>query len=371
MLPKSIITEFEQLGKEMKLDDKQKSQVRIRIESAYEDAKISPGEAIGIITAESFGEPSTQMTLNTFHFAGVAEMDITVGLPRLIEIFDARKIPSTPKMEITLKSKYSRTTDMVREVAIRIKETKFGDIVSEFSINIPKLRVEAVMSRKVMRDIGLKPSDVLDRLREKLKSYELKEDRGTVYVSTKNKDVELSEIYKLKEKIKGLPIFGLKGITQVLPVKGENTFVVHCAGSNLKNALEMDEVEPSSVMTNNLFEIADILGIEAARAAIIAEAEKVIKEQGLEINIRHIMFLADIMTRTGTIKGITRSGITGEKESVLARASFETPIKHIITAALVGEVDELNSVIENVMLNQPVPLGTGLPTLVAKVKVKK
>ncbi len=368
MLPKNIISEVDQFSKEMKLDDKQKHQALKRIENAYEEAKISPGEAIGIITAESFGEPSTQMTLNTFHFAGVAEMDITVGLPRLIEVFDARKIPSTPKMEITLKPKYSRTTDMVREVAMRVKETKCGDVVSEFSINIPKLRVEAVISRKVLRDLGLKPSDVLERLKEKLKSYEVKEDRGTVFVATKNKEVELSEIYKLKEKLKELHVYGLKGITQVLPVKGENTFVVHCAGSNLKSALEMDEVEPSSVMTNNLFEIADVLGIEAARGAIIAEAEKVIKEQGLEINIRHIMFLADVMTRTGTIKGITRSGITGEKESVLARASFETPIKHIITAALIGETDELNSVIENVMLNQPVPLGTGLPTLVAKVK---
>ena len=80
------------------------------------------------------------------------------------------------------------------------------------------------------------------------------------------------------------------------------------------------------------------------------------------------MFIADVMTTSGMIKGITRSGITGEKKSVLARASFETPLKHIINASLIGEEDELNSVIENVMLNQPVPLGTGLPDLVAKMK---
>ena len=83
------------------------------------------------------------------------------------------------------------------------------------------------------------------------------------------------------------------------------------------------------------------------------------------------MFLADIMTRTGVIKGITRGGISGEKESVLARASFETPMKHIINASLIGERDQLNSVVENVILNQPIPLGTGLPGLITKVKEKE
>ena len=83
------------------------------------------------------------------------------------------------------------------------------------------------------------------------------------------------------------------------------------------------------------------------------------------------MFLADIMTRTGVIKGITRGGISGEKESVLARASFETPMKHIINASLVGEKDQLNSVVENVILNQPIPLGTGLPGLITKMKEKE
>ena len=118
-------------------------------------------------------------------------------------------------------------------------------------------------------------------------------------------------------------------------------------------------------------EIRSILGIEAARQSIINEALKVIEDQGLDVDIRHIMFLSDAMTVTGQIKGITRGGITSEKESVLARASFETPIKHIINASLIGERDNLNSVIENVILNQPVPLGTGLTGLVVKSKANK
>jgi len=111
-----------------------------------------------------------------------------------------------------------------------------------------------------------------------------------------------------------------------------------------------------------------VLGIEAARQSIINEVFKVIETQGLNVDIRHIMLVADTMCITGQIKGITRYGIVGEKASVLARASFETPIKHIINAALIGEVDKLDSVVENVMLNQPVPVGTGLPGLITKFK---
>ena len=128
----------------------------------------------------------------------------------------------------------------------------------------------------------------------------------------------------------------------------------------------MEEIDKTHITSNDVFEIADVFGIEAARKAIINESLKVIKDQGLDIDIRHVMFLSDVMTRSGTIKGVTRTGITGEKESVLARASFETPMKHIINASLIGERDELNSVVENVILNQPVPLGTGLPGIVTK-----
>jgi len=83
------------------------------------------------------------------------------------------------------------------------------------------------------------------------------------------------------------------------------------------------------------------------------------------------MLLADVMTFSGGVKGITRGGITGDKESILAKASFETPIKHIIEASMKGEKDSLNSVIENVMVNQEIPIGTGLPELIARIVQKK
>ncbi len=350
------------------LNRKQLEEVLEKTKAAYEFAKIQPGEAIGIITAESFGEPGTQMILRTFHFAGVAELNVSLGLPRLIEIFDARKTIKTPSMEIHLKKECNNDVDKVKKIAAIIKQTRFQELVSEFSINLAKMQVEALLKKKKIREIGITPVTIIKILQETLKSCIVKSDGDKIILKTKVENSELTEIYKLKEKAKTVFIKGIKGVTHVLPVKRGNEFIILTAGTNLKKVLQIKEIDQIKTTSNDIFEIAKVLGIEAARQAVINETTNVIKDQGLEIDIRHIMFISDVLTISGVFKGITRSGVTGEKESVLARASFETPIKHIINAALSGEKDELNSVIENVILNQPVPVGTGLPDLVAKMK---
>ncbi len=325
----------------------------------------------GLETFTTFEGIVTHNTLNTFHFAGVAELNVTVGLPRLIEIFDARKTPSTPRMEVFLKTKYSHDPKLARKVATQIKETKLKEIATEFSINLAKASVEIKLDYKRMKDLGLKETELITILSQNTKNVNIKIERENLVFYPKLKEYDLGEVFKLKEKAKDSYISGVKGITQVLPMKKDNEFMILCAGSNLKDMLKIDEIDEKRTITNDIVEIQDVLGIEAARQSIINEALKVIEDQGLDIDVRHLMFLADVMTVTGTVKGITRSGITSEKESVLARASFETPIKHIINAALIGEHDPLNSVVENVILNQPVPLGTGLPRLIVKTKKTK
>lgn len=130
----------------------------------------------------------------------------------------------------------------------------------------------------------------------------------------------------------------------------------------------VDEVDETRTTTNNIVEVAQILGIEAARQVIIDEITKVLEEQGMPVDPRHVMLIADIMSQNGELRSITRHGITSQKSSVLARASFEIPLKHLINASVVGEVDQLRSVVENIMINQAVPVGTGLPGLVVKMK---
>jgi len=370
-LPEPILDNIKKMAEKYKLTDSKLKQVLERTKLAYKHKKIEAGEAIGIITAESFGEPSTQMVLRTHHLSGVSEMNVTVGLPRLIEIFDARKEPSTPIMEIYLKEKYASSPAKVKEIAERIKGNTLQDVAAEFLLNIMDSNVEIKLSRTKMQELNINSKQISDIVQNSLKTVSIVQDRDSLIIKSTNKETKLSELYRLKEKCKEIHVCGLKGITQVLPIKEGEEFVIYCAGSNLKDALKLEEVNSKRVKTNNIFEIADVLGVEAARQAVINESLKVLGEQGLHIDIRHIMFLADAMTKSGEIKGVTRSGITKQKESVLAKASFETPIQHLVAASLIGEKDPLNSVIENVMLNQPVPLGTGLPGLMAKMKEKK
>ncbi len=351
-----------------KLSKKDVEKILLKLRYIYERTKINPGEAIGVITAESFGEPATQMTLNVFHFAGVAEMSVSLGLPRLIEIFDARKIIKTPMMSVYLKTSLNKDPLKVKKIASSIKEIKLKDIATSFLINIPKLQVEVNLNKKKMRNLGLDNNHVHKSIVDSFSKLNVRLGNDKLILKPKIEQNELVELYKIKEKVKVAFVSGVKGVKQVLPVKSGNEFMVLTSGSNLKEVFKIKEVDVNRTVTNDIHEIKRVLGIEAARQGIINEAAKVMNEQGLDVDIRHIMFIADVITSSGFIKGITRSGITGEKESVLARASFETPTKHIVNASLVGEEDNLNSVIENVILNQPVPLGTGLPDLVIKMK---
>ena len=369
-LPKSILEEIEEKCPASKI-----KKVAEKAMEEYEAAKIAPGEAVGLISAESIGEPGTQMTLDTFHFAGVAEMNVTMGLPRIIEILDGRKTLATPMMEIYLKSPFNKGKD-IRKCALLIKETNLGELITEFVIDIVDLKIELKLNTEKMKLLGLtvaKLSNTVAKSKLLSKEASVKENKeGNIVLRLKGKEEKgLNDLYKLKEKSKDIYVCGIKSVKQVLPVKRKDEFIIITAGSNLKKVLDIDFVDSTRTVSNDLYEIAGTFGIEAARQGIIEEVFKVIEAQGLNVDIRHIMLVADTMCISGMIKGITRYGVVSEKASVLARASFETPIKHIINAALTGEVDHLNSVVENVMLNQPVPVGTGLPGLVTKVKKEK
>jgi len=335
----------------------------------YTKMLVQPGESVGLVAAESIGEPGTQMTLNTFHFAGVAEMNVTMGLPRIIEILDGKKAIRTPMTEIYLKKPYNQGKN-IKKLALSIKETKLNEVVSEFAVNIAESKIEIMFDEKKMESIGLEYPIIQKSINANFKELALSKKKNIITLKLNEKEKELNQLFKIKEKIKDIYVQGIKGITQVLPIKKESEFMIITAGTSLKKILELDFIDKARVISNNIFEIANILGIEAARQAIINEVYKVIQNQGLNVDIRHLMLVADTMCATGTIKGITRYGVVKEKASVLARASFETPLKHIFNASLIGEVDHLNSVVENVMINQPVPVGTGLPGLVTKVKRK-
>ncbi|MEK6945414.1 MAG: DNA-directed RNA polymerase subunit A' [Nanoarchaeota archaeon] len=334
----------------------------IDVAKQYTKEQLEPGEAIGIVTAQSFGEPSTQMVLRTFHYAGVSEMQVTQGLPRLIEIFDARKKPSSPKMEIYLKKEYNNEKD-AKVLAEKIKEVTMKEIASEVNLDFTDKKVEIKIDKEGLRKVHMSVGSVVSRLNEL--GFKVK-DKGDA-ISLSLEDQGFKEIYNLKEKIKDTVISGIKGVRQVLIVKRDGDYVIVTLGTNLKKVLLFKEINPHKTISNDLHEVAEVFGIEVARQLIIEEIRAVIKPQGLDIDERHLKLVADAMTNTGDVKGVTRIGIIAQKASILARATFETPVKQFVNATIKGSKDKLTSVIENIILNQPVPVGTGLPGLLVQV----
>ncbi len=202
-----------------------------------------------------------------------------------------------------------------------------------------------------------------DKLKEKKYKVTATESRIIISVS----ELNFKEIYKLKEKIKEMVVSGVKGVPQVVVSKEGKDFVIYATGSNLKEVFEIKGVNKNKVTSNDIHDVNSVLGIEAARQTIINEIKNVLQNQGLDINERHLQMVGDAMTYSGAVKGVTRMGIITDKASVLARATFETPDKEFVNATLKGAKDELNSVIENILLNQPIPVGTGLPGLLVEI----
>ena len=232
------------------------------------------------------------------------------------------------------------------------------------NVDFGSKKVEVLIDMGSLKNVHMGLEKVVEVLDEKGLSAKKKGDSSIVFDLGES---DFKTIFKFKQRVKDTIISGVKGIENVLVVKRDANYVVLTAGTNLKDILLFKGVNPEKVSTNDLHEIASLLGIEAARQAIINEINKVLVSQGLDINQSHLQLVSDAMTSSGIVKGVTRVGIISDKSSVLARASFETPVKHFVNASRTGKKDKMASVIENIILNQPVPVGTGLPGLLVKV----
>ena len=339
----------------------QLNEIVSQVSSDYQHSRVEPCEAVGVVAAQSIGEPGTQMTMRTFHYAGVAEINVTLGLPRLIEIVDARKIPSTPTMTIKLNQDYAHDRDLAREVAWAIESSSILHLGS-IATDLAEMNVIIELNPSALEQRKITAEEVATRLKEETG---LAVDQKENLLVMAPEEPSYRELLQLVEKIKRLSLKGVEGIKRVVIRKEGDEYILYTEGSSLKKVMQFDGVDPTRIKTNNINEIGEVLGIEAARNAIINEATDTLREQGLSVDVRHIMLVADIMTVDGELKQIGRHGVSGEKASVLARAAFEVTVNHILDAAIRGDVDDLKGVTENVIVGQPIQLGTGDVTLVA------
>ncbi len=365
-VPDTVYDELKNELEGKKLTKNQLEQIIKEIINSYEFAQIDPGSAVGTVAAQSIGEPGTQMTLQTFHYSGVAEMSVLRGLPRLIEILDARKNPSTPTMTIYLDELTEESENLAKQVARRIELTTVNkvahSIIHSFSEGTVRIKLDALL----LKDKDTEPQTVMKKIQLRRKECKVEidpKDENTIVI-TPLKELKFSDLPKLAEKVREIPIKGIKNVNRVVVMKSkEDKYYLQSEGSNFSELLRIPGVDPTRCYTTDINQIAETLGIEAARNALVKESLSVMKEQGLDVDKRHVMLVSDLMSHTGEILQIGRHGISGKKSSVFARAAFEVTVKHLLDAAVHGEYDPLEGITENVIVGQTIALGTGIVDL--------
>jgi DNA-directed RNA polymerase III subunit RPC1 len=355
----------------------------------YESKFCEPGTPCGAIAAQSVGEPSTQMTLRTFHFAGVASMSITQGVPRLVEIINANRSIATPIIYVPLtrtdsqlfalsiKARLERV--LLKEIALDIVEVYTpGDVFLQIRLhrrllNDLQLPIDATSVAQKIAEAAAKPMSPLKGLKERHLTPRSKDVLEVTPFDTDRRKI----LFNLRQLLALLPdvvVGGIAGIKRaVVAQKGPANaprFELVAEGSEFRKVLCMEGVDGTRVTCNHVAVVEQALGIEAARATIVAEIQSIMKAYSLSIDTRHVYLLADVMTHRGTVLGITRYGIQKMNNGVLTMASFERTTEHLYNAALFQRRDAKLSVSENIIVGCPVPLGTNsLSILQAKAAV--
>ncbi|KAJ8365732.1 hypothetical protein SKAU_G00145630 [Synaphobranchus kaupii] len=344
----------------------------------YMRAQMEPGSAVGALCAQSIGEPGTQMTLKTFHFAGVASMNITLGVPRIKEIINASRNISTPIISAHLD--IVDDADFGRLVKGRIEKTLLGEI-SEYieEVFLPddcfilvKLSLERIrLLRLEVNAETVRYSICMSKLRVKPGDVAV---HGEAVVCVSPRENSKSSMYYVLQSLKeDLPKIVVQGIPEVSRAvihideqSGKRKYKLLVEGDNLRSVMATHGVNGSRTSSNNTYEVEKTLGIEAARSTIINEIQYTMVNHGMSIDRRHVMLLADLMSYKGEILGITRFGLAKMKESVLMLASFEKTADHLFDAAYFGQKDSVCGVSECIIMGIPMNIGTGLFKLLHK-----
>lgn len=384
-LPISIVEKIEKYASMKKLSADKKRKLLDVVTKKYNEGLVVPGDAVGLIAAQSIGEPGTQLTLRTKHYAGSLEVSVGQGIQRVIEIVDARSQARYPSMKIYLDREVIKKDKDVDNFCKNLVDVKIGD-VGTFIENYTERVVSYKFDSEKASVYGLDQEEVMEAIYEKIDN-EKKEDtkskakaKATVYDSkrfTNNKQqinlhfgnkTPLYDIRKAILKWNKIQLYGIKGIEKAVVIEKNGEKMIQTKGSNLKEVLKLEGVDTYKTITNDIFEIYKAFGVEAARDSIVKELKFTFDTNGIAINTRHLYILADMMTSSGIIQGVVRTGITGKKKSPFARASFEETVKHIINASFNGEVEGLVGITENIIVGQPISAGTGKVRLTLDAK---
>ena len=358
-IPVDLIGKIREKVKDEDLEEEQLEYLLNKIFINYNNAIVETSEPVGTVAAQSIGEPGTQMTLRTFHYAGVEEFSVTQGLPRLIEIVDARRFPSTPQMEVYLEKGFGESEETAISVHNRIEQIRIEQITHDVDLDFVDWNIIINLIPEICEKKGIDIDEIPDILKRYKKKGTIKREGNSIIINPGIEDLQV--LQKMREKILKKVVKGIRGVKRGLltPSDSNNEWVIKTEGTNLQGVVQIEGVDASRTVSNHIHEVEKLYGIEAARNMIIKEAQKVLEQQGLDVDLRHLLILSDLMCYSGTIQSIGRHGISGSKSSVFARAAFEVTVNQLLDAGLYGEEEKLLGIPENVIIGQLSPIGTG------------
>lgn len=336
--------------------------IQLKMMSVY----VHPGEAVGALTAQSLGEPCTQMTLKTFHFAGVASMNVTLGVPRIKEIMNAAENITTPIIEVALKQNEPRFAKMIKN---QINCVKLVDILkfAEEVLNGQSMYLRLVFDQQLMKRCFINTGaghirECLLKAKLKLKpkhvdienSFELR-----IQSPVLGKTESFFYLKNLLKKMQTIPVYGVATISRSVLNETDSGIKLYAEGTGIREVFGIREVDFTKTKTNHIREIFDVLGVEAARSCIISQTQYTIGIYGIKVDPRHVSLMADVMCFTGRLVGLNRYGIVKMKNSPLMLASFEKTGEILFDSAFFGASDRLKGVTEKILFGTPVSLGTG------------
>ncbi|CAO2831975.1 unnamed protein product [Amaranthus hypochondriacus] len=334
--------------------------------------EIEAGTAIGAIGAQSIGEPGTQMTLKTFHFAGVASMNVTLGVPRIKEIINASKKISTPIIMAKLDD--DNSMDIAQTIKGQIEKTLLGQVAKSIKLVMTSFRASIVVKLDMVKINGSRlcinaytvkeriEKSLAKRKSDKLNIKVLDDDKLAVMPDADKHDAHFV-LHQTKIKLPYVVVKGIDTIERAIIAdeegkKGKLNLIVE--GTGLRNVMGIQGIDGRKTESNHIIEVHQTLGIEAARSCIIREIKKVMQSHSMDVDIRHMMLLADVMTFKGEVLAVTRVGIAKMKESILMLASFEKTADHLFNGSVNAREEKIEGVTECIIMGVPMQIGTGM-----------
>jgi len=348
----ALNAKFEDFCAEKKITGARKEKLKKRLDYLIEKAKFESGEALGIVAAQSLSEPATQMTMRAYHFAASAGIQMSLGLPRLIEIFDLRKNID----DVITCYLEENSEEKAKAVAAEIVESDLEDALSTISYDLVNSGVEIVLDNKSLRKLGLSQEAVIETITKSIKKYNIEPKEGRIFLG---KLENYSEYRELKEKLLKIHISGIKGVSESMILNNNGKWIGQARGGSIKKILAIEGIDMKNTYTTNIKEMAEVFGIEAARALVINELMLTLQQQGVDVDKRYIGLVADAMCMDGDVQAVGRYGLMKTKKSILARLNFEETIKVLFNAAVANKKDKLNTLMANLMIGQVCPVGTG------------